>query len=100
DASLDRNLPLQLWRGRGALAPRGAEVDRKQRRRHVQGLEPPRVLLGRKMVPLRVVLVGPELGVVVEVPARELARRDAARNRIQPGEQPLGSRAPLGENGM
>ena len=41
------------------------------------------------MVPLRIVVRRAKLGVMVEVPARELARRDAARHGVQPAERPL-----------
>ena len=40
------------------------------------------------MVPLRIVVVGAELGVMIEVPARELARGDAARRRVEQPEDP------------
>ena len=85
----DRHLPLHADRplqldGIGRrLPPRGAEVDREQRRRRVQQLVPARVHLRRQVVALRIVLVRPELGVMIEVPARELARRDPARRRVQ-----------------
>ena len=79
--------PLQVGRIGRRLAPRRAEVNREQRRRAVQQLVPARVDLRRQVMPLRIVLVGPELGVVIEVPARELARRDAARNRVEQAEQ-------------
>ena len=44
-------------------------------------------------MPLRVAFVRSELRVVIQVPARELARRNAAGNRIQEPECPL--RAPM-----
>ena len=43
---------------------------------------------------------GAELGVMVEVPARELRRRDAARDRVGVAEQPFEARAPAGEHGV
>ncbi len=49
-------------------------------------------------MPLGVVLVRPELLVVVEVPARELARRHPAGNRIQQAQQTLGPRPPTGKH--
>src|SRR5207248_6950857 len=73
----------------GAFLARGAEVNRKQRRRTIQQLEPARIALRRQMMPLRIVVRRAELGVMVEVPARELARRDAARHGVQPAERPL-----------
>ena len=75
---------LQLGGIGRALPPRGAEVDREQRRRSVQQLVPARVDLRRQVMPLGIVFVRAELGVVIEMPARELARRDAARHRVQP----------------
>ena len=44
------------------------------------------------MMTLGIVLVGTELRVMIEVPARELARRDTARHRIQPPQRALGGR--------
>jgi hypothetical protein len=51
-------------------------------------------------MPLRIVFVRAELGVVIEVPARELARRDAARDRVEQAEQPLERRMPALEDGV
>src|SRR5207249_9417662 len=79
DAPLRRNLPLQRLRIGRALPARGAEIDREERRRAVEQLVPACVGLRRQMMALRIVVVGPELGVMIEMPARELARRDAAR---------------------
>ena len=70
--------PADTWR----LAARGAEIDWEERRRAVQQLEPARVDLRRQMMPLRIVDVRSELGVVIEVPARELRGRDPARHRV------------------
>src|SRR6059036_3681312 len=93
-ASLDRDLPLQVDRIAGALLPRGAEVDPKQRRRAVQQFVPARVDLRRQVMPLRIVLGRSELGVMIEMPAGELARGDAARHRVEPPERALERRTP------
>src|SRR5438093_713968 len=95
DAALEHDAPLERGGIGRAFLPRGPEVDRKQRRRTVQQLEPPRVGLRRQMMTLGIVLVGTELPVMIEVPARELARRDTARHRIQPPQRYLGE-IPLG----
>jgi hypothetical protein len=42
------------------------------------------------VVAFGVVLVGPELGVVIQVPARELARGNAAGRRVEQGQGTLG----------
>ena len=52
------------------------------------------------MMPLRIVLIGSELGVMVEMPARELAGRDAARHRVEPCQRALEARAPTLEDGV
>ena len=64
----------------------GAKVDGHQGRRAVEQLEPSRVALGREPVALGVVLVGAQVVVVVEVPARELAGRDAAGHGVEEPE--------------
>jgi len=49
---------------------------------------------------LRVVRNGAEFRVVVEVPARELRRRDARGQRVEKAEDPVGARAVAVENGL
>ena len=98
--ALERDAPLQAGRIGRALLPRGAEVDRKQRRRAVEQLEPAGVDLRRQVMPLGVVLVGAELRVVIEMPARELARRDAARHGVEPAERALRGGTPAREDGV
>src|SRR5207244_12159322 len=60
--ALARDAALQLRLVRRRLLLRGAEVDREERRREVEELEPARVALRRKPVPLRVFLVRAEDG--------------------------------------
>ena len=45
------------------------------------------------MVALGIVLGGSELGVMIQMPARELARGHAARHRVEVREEPFPSRA-------
>src|SRR5438445_12197182 len=52
------------------------------------------------MVPLRIVLRRSELGVMIEMPPRELARRDPARHGVEPREHPLQARALALEDGV
>ena len=80
--------PLQLGRIGDGLLPCGAEIDREERRRGIQQLEPAGIDLRRQVMALRIVLVGTELGVVIEVPARELAGRDPAWRGIEKAEDP------------
>ena len=89
-----------LQRGRigRALLPRRAEIDREQRRRAVQQLEPARVDLRRQVMPLGIVFVGSELGVMIEMPAGELARGDAARHGVEPAQRALRGRTPALED--
>jgi hypothetical protein len=41
------------------------------------------------MMPLGIVFVGAELGVMIQMPLRELAGRNAARDRVQQPQKPL-----------
>ncbi len=88
--ALERDALLQRIRIRRTLPARRAEINREQDRRAVQQLVPPRVDLRRQMMTLRIVFVRSELRVVIEMPARELAGRDAARHRVEPAERALG----------
>ena len=87
--ALERDAPLQRLRICRAFLPRRAEIDREERRRAVQQLEPARIDRGRQVMALRIVFVRPELRVVIEMPPRELAGRDAARHRVEPPERAL-----------
>src|SRR5688572_21716451 len=51
------------------------------------------------MMTLGIVNVRSELGVMIEMPSSELRRREAARQRVQPREQPFGARVPALEHG-
>jgi hypothetical protein len=52
------------------------------------------------MVALGVILLGPELRMVIQMPARELACRNSAGNRIQEREDSLGDWPPSFEHGV
>ena len=81
------------------LLPGRPEVDREEGRRRVEELQPPRVPLRREVGPLRVVHGRAELGVVVEVPAGELRRRDSRREGVEKAESPVGERPFRPEDG-
>ena len=91
---------LQIRRIRGGFEARSAEVDREQRGRRIEQLQPARIDLRRQVGALGVVLVGSELGVVIQVPARELARRNAARRRVEQRQRALRRRARPLEDGV
>src|SRR6185503_6488732 len=83
---------LQLIGIRRRLPPSRAEVDRKQDRGAVQQFVPALVDLWREVMTLGIVLVRTELGMMIQVPSRELAGGDPAWNRIEQPEDPLGHR--------
>ena len=66
--------------------------------RAVEQLEPAGVALGREPVALGVVLVGAEVVVVVEVPARELAGRDPAGHGVEEAERAVQPRVAPAED--
>src|SRR4051812_7728497 len=74
------------------------EVNREQRRRAVQQLVPTLIDLGREVMPFRIVFVGPEFSMMVEVPSGELAGGNSARNRIEQRQNPFHDRAAPLEN--
>ena len=80
---LPRDGAADVGRIAGRFATGGPEIDRDQRRREVERLEPARVPLRREPVALRVRLGVSELGMVVEVPTGELGRRDPAWKRVE-----------------
>src|SRR5207244_992469 len=85
--ALDRALQRRLVR---AVLPRsGTEVDRKKRRREVQRLQPSGVAFWREPVAFRILFVRSESGVMIEMPLRELRRRDSARHRIEKTEHAI-----------
>src|SRR4029453_4125066 len=100
----DRNLALppdpmlQLLRIGGRFPPRRAEVDRKQGRCAVQQFEPALVDFWRQVMPLGIVLVRSELGMMIQMPSRELAGHSPAWNRIEQPEDPLGHWPPPCKN--
>src|SRR5512140_824220 len=98
--SLAANPPLERFRVRRGFDARGAEIDREERGRRIEELEPSRVLLRREVRALRVVREGTELGVVIEMPARELRRRDPRGQRVEEAEDAIGARPVAVEYGL
>ena len=74
---------LKLRRIARCFARRGAEVNRKKRRREVEKLQPSLIDLRRKIMSLRIFFGVAEAGVVIEVPLDELGRRDAAGDGVE-----------------
>src|SRR5438105_7277706 len=95
DPALARDALAQLRLVRRVLFSSGAEVDREQRRREIERLEPARVAFWREVVTLRVLFVRSETGVMIEMPAGELRRGDAAGNRIDETEDAVDAIAGL-----
>ena len=54
----------------------------------------------REVVPLGVFVLASELGVMVEMPARELRGRQPARHRVEPCEEPIRGHAATPENSL
>ena len=98
-AALPRDPPLESrWVGRG-LAPRRAEIDREERGREVEQLVPGLVDSGGQVVPLRIGLRIAELGVMGQMPAGELQRRDPRGNGIEDRKGAFGRRPRTVEDG-
>ena len=93
-ATLASDTPLEIRRIGCGLATRRAEIDGEQSRRAGQEFVPPLVDLRRQMVTLGVVVLRSELGVMIEVPLRELRRRNSAGSRVEKAEDAFGNRAP------
>src|SRR4029077_11894500 len=87
--ALTGNASLHLALVRASFQSRRAEIDRKERRREVEELQPARIDLGREIVSLRISLFRSELGVVIEMPSRELRCGDAAGNRVEKSENAI-----------
>src|SRR5450759_4489535 len=98
--ALAADSPLERLGIRGGLLAGGAEVDREERGGGVKKLQPPRVPLRREVRTLRVVRGRAELGMVIEVPARELRRRDAGGTRVEEAEDAVGARPVAVEDGL
>ena len=92
--------PAELRRVRRRFLRRGAEVDRKERRGEVEQLVPGLVDLRGKVVALGIGLPVAELGVVGQVPARELRRGDARRHGVQQAQEPVAARMGAVEDGV
>src|SRR6185436_20117493 len=89
---------LEVGRIGRRLATRRTEIDRKERGRAVQQLVPPLVHLRREVGALRIVFVRPQFSMMIEMPACELAGRDAARYGVEEAEDSLGDGPPTLEH--
>src|SRR5664280_1726648 len=98
--ALTADSPLERLGIRGGLHPGGAEVDREEHGGRVKQLQPPHVPFRREVRTLRVVRGRAELGMVIEVPARELRRRDPGGKRVDEAEEAIGARSVAVEDGL
>src|ERR1035438_25707 len=98
--ALTADSPLERLGIRGGLHSGGAEVDREEHGGRVKQLQPPHVPFRREVRTLRVVRGRAELGMVIEVPARELRRRDPGGKRVDEAEEAIGAWSVAVEDGL